>query len=223
VRIFCYSDVVSRNKTYGDSCGVARALDAVGERWALLVVRDLLLGPKRYTDLQSGLPGVSPNVLSARLRELIDAGVVTQRRLPPPVAGQVYELTEWGRGLEPVLLGLGVWGSDSPIPPAERPLGMDSLILAIRTRLSPATADAIAATIQLEVDDDVITLIARDGRVRIRRGETDAPDAILSTGAATLEEVIFGGRALKDALRRGELTVTGDADAVRRLVSTAAG
>src|SRR5919107_2204104 len=101
-------------RTYGDRCGVARALDIVGERWALLVVRDLLLGPKRFTDLRAGLPHVSPDVLSQRLRELEEAGIVRRTKLPPPAGARVYELTERGRGLQPIVIELGRWGSATP-------------------------------------------------------------------------------------------------------------
>src|SRR6188472_3223888 len=103
--------MATTKRTYGDRCGVARALDMVGERWALLVVRELMLGPKRFTDLRAGLPHASPNVLSQRLRELEDAGVLRRRRLPPPAASQVYELTEWGLELEPVPQSLGRWAA----------------------------------------------------------------------------------------------------------------
>src|ERR1700743_1775290 len=96
-------------RSYEDSCGIARALDLVGERWALLVVRELLLGPKRFTDLRSGLPNMGPDVLSQRLRELEPKGVRRRTKPPPPASSQVYELTEWGRALEPVILGLGAW------------------------------------------------------------------------------------------------------------------
>src|SRR5882757_1950655 len=102
-------------RSYQDPCGIARALDLVGERWALLVVRELLLGPKRFTDLRAGLPNVSPNVLSQRLHELEQAGVLLRHRLGPPVSSWVYDLTEWGHDLEPVLLHLGRWGRRSPL------------------------------------------------------------------------------------------------------------
>src|SRR3954449_3642338 len=102
---------MATKRTYGDRCGVARALDVVGERWALLVVRELLLGPKRFTDLRAGLPHVSPNVLSQRLRELEEAGIVRRRKLPPPAGSRVYELTEWGEELEPIVTRLGAWGA----------------------------------------------------------------------------------------------------------------
>src|SRR5882724_9674006 len=98
-------------RSYGDPCGIARALDLVGERWALLVVRELVLGPKRFTDLRAGLPNLSPDVLAQRLRELERAGVALRRKLPPPAGSWVYELTDWGRELEPVVLALGRWGS----------------------------------------------------------------------------------------------------------------
>src|ERR687889_2824463 len=104
-------------RSYGDRCGIARALDVVGERWALLVVRELLLGPKRFTDLRAGLPNVGPDVLAQRLRELEAAGVVRRAKLPPPAASKVYELTPRGAELEPVILALGRWGSVAPVPP----------------------------------------------------------------------------------------------------------
>ncbi len=116
-------------RTYDDSCAAAHALDLVGERWTLLGVRELLLGPKRFTDLRAGLPHVSPNVLSQRLRELESAGVVRRRKLPPPAASRIYELTEWGEGLEPVVISLGRWGTRSPWRPRDAGLSTDSLIL----------------------------------------------------------------------------------------------
>src|SRR5206468_280135 len=98
-------------RSYGDPCGIARALDLVGERWALLVIRELVFGPKRFTDLRDGLPGIATNVLSQRLRELVRNGVVARRRLPPPAASNVYELTEYGQELVPIMLALGRWGA----------------------------------------------------------------------------------------------------------------
>src|SRR5436190_22448972 len=108
--------MATTKRTYGDRCGVARALDVVGERWALLVVRELLLGPKRFTDLRAGLPHVGPDVLAQRLRELEAARILERRTLAPPAASRVYELTERGRALEAVVLELGRWGSVAPFP-----------------------------------------------------------------------------------------------------------
>src|SRR3954469_17730003 len=120
-------------RTYGDACGIARALDVIGDRWALLVIRNLVLGGKRFTDLRDGLPRVSPDVLSQRLRELEDAGLVTRRRLPPPAAAQGYELTARGQALEPVLLELGRWGSAAPFPEGDITFGPDAVMLALKT------------------------------------------------------------------------------------------
>src|SRR3954464_16003618 len=106
-------------RTYGDGCGIAHGLDLIGERWALLVVRELLLGPKRFTDLRAGLPNVSPNVLAQRLRALERVGVVRRRKLPPPAASRVYVLTDWGEDLEPVITQLGRWGARPPLRPGD--------------------------------------------------------------------------------------------------------
>src|SRR5438105_13875410 len=114
-------------RTYGDRCGIARALDLIGERWALLVVRELLLGPKRFTDLRAGLPHVGPDILAQRLRELEQTGVVRRGKLPPPASARVYELTDRGLSLEPVVLALGRWGSQAPLPAERGELGVDAL------------------------------------------------------------------------------------------------
>jgi DNA-binding HxlR family transcriptional regulator len=140
-------------RTYGDPCGIARALDLVGERWALLVVRELVLGPKRFTDLRAGLANLSPDVLSQRLRGLEGAGIVRRRTLPPPAASRVYELTDWGRELEPVVLALGRWGSRAPFPPGDEPLGIDALILALRTLFDPRAADGLRASYELRLGE----------------------------------------------------------------------
>src|SRR5919202_518872 len=124
---------MATKRTYDDGCAAAHALDLVGERWALLVVRELLLGPKRFTDLRAGLPHASPNVLSQRLRELEDAGVVTRGTLPPPAASRIYELTDWGRGLEPVIIALGDWGSRSPHRKPGLGMSVDCHALALKT------------------------------------------------------------------------------------------
>src|SRR5258705_12302554 len=104
-------------RTYGEGCAVSHALDVIGERWALVVVRELLLGPKRFTDLRAGMPGASPDVLAQRLRELTEAGGVRQRKLPPPAGSQIYELTDSGAERQPVVNGLGRWAGRPPSAP----------------------------------------------------------------------------------------------------------
>ena len=134
-------------RTYGDACGIARALDIVGERWALMAVRELLLGPKRFTDLREGLPHASPNVLSQRLRDLEQAGIVRKRRLPPPAASQVYELTDRGQELAPVLDALGTWGSRLPLPGPDATMSFDAHILSFRTLFDPALRRRLRARV----------------------------------------------------------------------------
>src|SRR5580765_8156853 len=124
---------MATKRTYGDRCGVARALDLVGERWALLVVRELLLGPKRFTDLRAGIPHVSADVLTQRLKELERAGVVRRGTLPPPAGSRIYELTERGRELEPIVIALGRWGSVAPFPPGDAQIGDDAFVIALKS------------------------------------------------------------------------------------------
>src|SRR5436305_7356151 len=140
--------LMTSKRTYGDRCGIARALDVVGERWTLLVVRELLLGPKRFTDLRAGLPNVSADVLSQRLRELERAQIVRRATLPPPAGSRVYELTARGAKLEPVILALGRWGSRSPLPDGPAGFGADSAALALKATFSPEHADHVDATFE---------------------------------------------------------------------------
>src|ERR687889_2611556 len=160
----------TRRRTYDDACAAAHALDLVGERWALLVVRELVLGPKRFTDLRAGLPNVSPNVLAQRLRELEAAGVVRRRKLPPPAASRVYELTPWGEELEPVIIRLGRWGARSPLRPRDAELGVDSLVLSLRTMFDPVAAEGLEASYELRLGEDTFRAVVTDGRFEVDRG-----------------------------------------------------
>lgn len=203
-------------RTYGDRCGIARALDVIGERWSLLVVRELLLGPKRFTDLQQALPTASPNALSDRLRELVDAGVVRRRQLPPPGNVRVYELTEWGRGLEPIVIALGTWALAAPPTAAQRFVSTDSAMLSIRTFFVP-TPDRPTATLRIELRDHgpagVFGVHLTPAGAEVTHEPPEQPDAVLLT---TTENLIA-------AFASGDLTVlaatiTGDPEVVRRLV-----
>ncbi len=208
---------VSKRRTYDDGCAAAHALDLVGERWALLVVRELLLGPKRFADLRAGLPRVSPNVLSQRLRELEWAGVVRRRKLPPPAASRVYELTEWGMELEPVVLSLGRWGARSRSKP-RAPLGVDSLILSLRTMFDPRAAAGLSASYELRLGEETFRAVVDDGRFEIVRGSLERPDAIIETDPNTMTAVVYEGRPLEEAVRAGEIKIEGDRSAVGRFI-----
>jgi DNA-binding HxlR family transcriptional regulator len=207
-------------RTYGDGCPIARALDLVGERWALLVVRELLLGPKRYTDLRRGLPNASPNVLSQRLGELERAGVLRRRKLPPPAGSRVYELTDWGRELEEIVVALGRWGARSPTPPDDAPIvSADSLILALRARFDPGAAHGLRAGYELRLGEDRFGIEVADDEITAARGDAHRPDATIDTDPDTLNAVLWRGRSLADAQRSGTMTIEGDKAAVERFVA----
>ena len=200
---------VNAPRSYGDPCGISRALDRIGERWALLVVRELVLGPKRFTDLRAGLPAASPNVLSQRLRELEEHGVVARRVLPRPASATVYELTAWGRELEPVILALGRWGSRAPrVEDGE--LSVDATMLALRTTFDAEAAEGVRARVGVRLGSDEFRLHVARRRLEVSRGPVDECDATVTTDAATLRAVVFGGRAVASARRAGALVVTGD-------------
>jgi DNA-binding HxlR family transcriptional regulator len=208
----------SRRRTYDDGCAAAHALDLVGERWALLVVRELLLGPKRFTDLKAGLPGASPNVLSQRLRELEGAGIVRRRKLPPPAASRVYELTEWGEELEPVIVRLGRWGARSPSKPRDAALGVDSLVLSFRTMFDPRAAEGLQANYELLFGEDRFRAVVDEGRFEISRGAAERPDVIVEADPGTLTELVYAGRSLAEALEAGDLKIEGDRSAFERFL-----
>ena len=197
------------NRSYGDQCGVARSLDVIGERWALLIVRELLLGPKRFNDLLAGLDGASPNVISQRLRELTGSGVIRQRDLGPPARVRVYELTDWGRELELVVLHLGQWGTRAPLPEGAR-WGLDSLLLALQATADPAVVNG---RYELRVGTDVFTVDGTSGSVRMRRGTADRPDAALTTDVDALHAVALGKRSITETAESGDLRLDGDPQA----------
>src|SRR5688572_10276593 len=176
-------------RTYGDGCGIAHGLDLVGERWALLVVRELLLGPKRFTDLRGGLPSASTNVLSQRLRELEQAGIVRRRTLPPPAGSSVYELTDWGRELKPIVLSLGTWAVRSPSFPEGAPVGTDSVVLALGTFFDVGAARDVDARYELRLDDSTFHVDIAAGEIAVDRGPAEDPVAIVETDATTFSSV----------------------------------
>lgn len=207
-------------RTYGEACGIPRALDRVGERWALLVTRELMLGPKRFTDLRAGLPHASPNVLSQRLRDLEQIGVVRRRKLPPPAGSQVYELTEWGSELEPILLALGRWGARAPLSEAEAESGMspDAHILSLATLFDPALAEGFEVTLELRLGEERFLAEVANGELEVVRGEAPAADAMVTTDHGTLLGLSHRRLSLADALGAGAIQIEGDEALVERFV-----
>lgn len=184
-----------------------------------MVVRELLLGPKRFTDLRLGLPHASPNVLAQRLRDLEAAGVVRRGKLPPPAASRIYELTEWGQDLEPVIIALGKWGVRSPSKPPDAELGVDSLILSFRTMFDPERAAGFGASYEFRLGEDRFRAEVAGGRLEIERGSAERPDATVETDAGTLAALVYDDLELDDALSSGELEINGDREAVERYLA----
>lgn len=182
-------------RTYGQFCGFARALEIVGERWALLIVRDLLVGPKRFGELLGGLPRIPTNVLTDRLKELEAAGLIHRRALPKPPGGVAYELTERGAALEEAVLAIGRWGAKLLDAPRDGEIVTgDSLVMALRTTFKRSAAEKLRARYELHVGDIVLHAVVNDGALEAGKGPI--PDADL---------VIHAGPGIKDVMS-GEIT-----------------
>lgn len=211
---------MGNKRSYGDACGIARALDVVGERWALMVVRELLLGPKRFTDLRAGLPHVSPDVLAQRLRDLEQAGVVQHRRLPPPYGSQVYELTASGRALEPALIALGRWGGAyAPPPQDDMCMSLDAHILSLRTLFDTERAGDFEARVELRLGEERFHVVIADGAVEADRGALPDADAVIEADPTMLLEVLHGHRRLADALAAETIRIAGDKRKAKRFMT----
>jgi DNA-binding HxlR family transcriptional regulator len=209
---------VTTERTYGDGCAIAQGLDLVGERWALLVIRELVLGPKRFTDLRRGLPNAGPNVISARLRELEDAGIVKRDTLPPPGRARVYTLTEWGRELEGTVMTIGRWAARAPSQRRDAPIGADSIALALRARFDARAAKRLRATYELRLGEDRFRVTVANAEIEVARGTADRPDATVSADPSAFASVLWDGRRIAAAQRAGEIAIEGDQAAVERLV-----
>ncbi|MGA8217631.1 MAG: winged helix-turn-helix transcriptional regulator [Solirubrobacterales bacterium] len=206
---------MARTRRIEDGCGIAHASELLGQRWALLVVRELLLGPKRFTDLRTGLPDISPNVLGQRLRELGESGIVRRRTLAPPAAAQVYELTEWGQELEPAILSLGRWASGSPSFPVGAEMGPDSLVLALKSKFDPTKADGLDATYELWLGEVSFRITVKGGRFEAEHGEAEGPDATIRSDCGAIASVVFGETRLRKAVEAGDVEI----DGTRRVAS----
>lgn len=199
---------MSKPRRYDQYCPVCHALELVGERWALVIVRELLKGPKRYTDLIEGMPGVGTNVLASRLRELEAGGIVQKRKLPPPAASTVYELTEYGRELEEPLYALARWGARSLPPPAKgEDFYPDWGLNAFAALLDPEAARGLSGTYVARVGDDVYTVKLENSTVHVEVGPTDGADLDFSTDRETFFGLSSGEVDPRVALAEGGVTI----------------
>ncbi|GAA4430215.1 winged helix-turn-helix transcriptional regulator [Georgenia halophila] len=207
---------------YDDACGMALGLNLVGDRWALHVVRELLLGPKRFADLRGDLPGISSNVLAQRLDELEERVIVRRRRLPPPASAWVYELTEWGAELEPVIVHLGRWAVRSPAFGRESRLSCTSVVLSMRTMFRPEAAAGLDLRVGFRLEE--LQVLGRITEGSLDVGPVDAlaapehggPAAVVTTTPEVLAGILYDGVALDEALESGAATLEGDRAALVR-------
>lgn len=204
----CYAECVKR-RDFGQYCGLARALELVGERWALLIVRNLVVRPRRYTELQTGLAGIPTNVLATRLKELEQAGIVERQVAPAPQRGVVYALTAAGRGLEPALLALARWGSTQLGEPQPGDvISPEGLVLSLRARFQPDQAAALSASWEIHVRDVVMHAVITDGELTTGLGAAPVkPD--LTITARFADDELASYRGIMSAVRDGLVDLSG--------------
>jgi DNA-binding HxlR family transcriptional regulator len=209
-------ETTSHGKWYDDACGTAFALELVGERWSLLIVREMMFGPRRFTDLRKGLPSISAKILTERLEGLEQAGIIQRRQLPPPAAAQVYELTEWGYEAEETVKALGRWAARSPDHDPTLPLSAASLMMSFRTMFDPARALGLTLTGAINVGDEQFVVVVKDKSLRAERGTPEAPDFTLSAPvAAVIAGAVYGKVPFADLEAVGLLAMGDQNDALR--------
>jgi DNA-binding HxlR family transcriptional regulator len=206
-------------RRYEDACGAAHALDLIGERWALLVLRELMFGPKRFSDLKADLHGISANVLTQRLEGLEESGIVTRRRLPPPASVQVYELTPWGYEARPILEVMGRWAARSPSHDPSLPISAAALLSSFLTMFAPERAKDIDAKMGVRFGPESFVIRIGQGEIAIRREEFDGVDAAFAGTPAALGAAVYGGQKLDALAAAGLLSVSGDRALAERFVT----
>ena len=203
-------------RTYGQYCGFSRALEMVGERWALLIVRDLLVGPKRFTDLHRGLPGIPTNILTARLKELEEAGLLRRRVMPRPSGSVVYELTAYGLELESAIVALGRWGAKSlGEPRVGEVVTPDSMQMALRSTFQPDAANGRPISFELRLGDVVIHARVSNGALVVGEGPLPGADLTIE-GGPDVKSLLTGKLRPADAIARKIVRVKGNAKLLKR-------
>lgn len=194
-------------RRYDDACGLAHALELIGERWGFLVLRELMYGPRRFSELRADLPGISANVLTQRLAELEQRGLVRKTRLPPPASVQVYEATEWGYEAAPVMGQLGKWAARSPLHDPRMPISHVSVMMSMQTMIDPAKAGTLKARLGFRLGEASYVASLRDGALDVHRGEIHDCDVTFIASPAALAGVIYGGAPLETVAIEGNLAL----------------
>ncbi|WP_415288990.1 helix-turn-helix domain-containing protein [Brevundimonas sp. S1H14] len=210
---------LSRSRRYHDACGAAHGLDLVGERWALLVIRELMMGPRRFSDLRKDLCGLSANVLTQRLEGLEASGVIQRRKLPPPASVQVYELTDWGYEIEPVFMVLGRWAARSPQHDSTLPISAVSIMQSFKTMFDPARALDAKMRLGFVLGEDRMVVTVADGVIDARRGEVEACDVVVRAPAQVVAAAVYGKVPLEALDGEGTMAVEGDQAVFARFVN----
>ena len=200
---------------YDDACGTAFALELVGERWSLLIIRELMLGPRRFSDLRATLPGISAKVLTERLATLAEVKVLTRHKLPPPAASQVYELTEWGYSAETIIQELGRWAATSPLHDPTLPLSAVSFMLSLRTLIDREKAGDWAATLGFRIGEESFVARLADAQLPIERGEADGADCIFTAAEAPQLAAVFYGKLPPSEVGA---SIEGDSEVAERFI-----
>jgi DNA-binding HxlR family transcriptional regulator len=206
-------------RSYDQFCPLARSLDVIGERWTLLVIRELRLGPKRFTDLLNGLPGIGPTLLARRLKGMQAAGLVARTKLPPPAGVNVYELTEAGKELGPAMVELSRWGArymGTPMPSDQFRLGW--LLAAQQAMYDPEAIHGVRETYELRIADEVYSVRVDDGGLEIEQGPSSDPDLVVTTDYKTLFALGTGQLSPSEAVRLGRARMKGDFATAERCV-----
>lgn len=205
-------------RAYNDACGTAHGLDLIGERWALLVVRELMLGPKRFGDLKADLTGISANVLTQRLEGLEAAGIVTRRKLPPPASVQVYDLTDWGREAEPIIMTLGRWAARSPGHDPTLPLSGVSMMLSLRTMIDGKKAGDLRLDAGFVFGNETYRAQLANGALSVARGDVEGADFVITATPEMTAAAVYGDQPLTAMAAADALTLTGDGALAQRFI-----
>ncbi|MGL4438844.1 MAG: winged helix-turn-helix transcriptional regulator [Bosea sp. (in: a-proteobacteria)] len=208
-----------RKRWYDDACGTAMALELIGERWSLLVVRELMFGGRRFSELRAGMPGVSANVLAERLEGLERVGIVRRRKLPPPASVQVYELTAFGYEAETIVKELGRWAARSPLHDPMLPLSVASIMMSFRTMFSAERAKGETARLGFRFGEDAFVIDVHPRGLSSSRSEPQGCDVVVTTDPMSLASVVYGGRPIADAEAADVVSVLGDRPVFERFAN----
>jgi DNA-binding HxlR family transcriptional regulator len=208
-------------RSYNQYCGLAYALEIVGERWTLLIVRELIPGARRFKDLKDGLPDISTNLLAERLKRLEQQGLVCRRVLPPPAGSTVYELTLLGQALEKTLLELGKWGSQFVPPSMEGVtlLRLGSYALTLKTFFRPEQAQGIHETYELHIDNEVLQVQIKEGELQVQQGQALKADVVFQTDIQSYLALLQRRIQPDEAISRGLIRIEGDPGALSRFLN----